>query len=1095
MARTLRFVILLLCLCQGAAWASIRITPPAIPEIDPGSYVTLPVRLAGNGEVTITLLPEAGWELVTSASTRTLQPGKEDVLFLTLRAPQHAEPGPVHAVEVRIRDAAGDVAVAAPTVRIRGLHRIRFILPAETVTPLDETARIEATLENDGNVPALVELTARDPLWRTSIEPPALTLAPDASMPVVIKIHPPSGTQSGFRYLLRLEARVKGMAEIVRTSGAVRFEGEQHTEAAAGRPPRLAFGVRLQATAGLTKGPSGIRTAIGWTVRPELGGDLSDYVRGRIDPGQWSGSVADPFESVPRNASISLWGDDWGLNLSTGSNGVTLSGRASTKPVQYSFGVGYRPLQDGPSYSAHGSAGGQLPGVRLDAAASWRASATNHVETARVSARSALSDSVSLNASVTAIGGSGVDGGYTVIPSVSADVLVSNPNFELRPRYQAYPTLGEYELSLSAGTKSLVPFGARGYASYAWPGATGTRSQLRTGATVFYSPARGLTLQLNGGFASAGGPNPTASWSVNPRVAFRTVFVGGVDLSGALSYEHTQPLVGAPPATDAWGIDAALALNGVRASVSADHRYRSASDRVAPLDRFTVAADASWDVGFDTTLGGSYALRADRQPVDLTRHAMALSWEQAWPYGLSSQLTLRHAIDQLPAGNTVYPDSLSVGVQLPPLPFLGLRLAAAYRVTAPYGVFAPATRFDHALRVGVGIRFDTEFDTPKAIVDVFGGRKIAKVEGQVFMDADGDGSFGAGDTPLTGVGLDLGPVDVVSGPDGRFQAYLPAGSYEVTTALGVPAGLGLPASLPLDVSRNERVTLAVPLRPVTTIAVSVFNDHDRDGRRSEDEIGIPHARVRISGALEAEGVADGRGTVVFRNIPAGRYLIAPTDDGLPPGYRPTGEPITLNVNPTDGPVATRLGASPPPKRVVTTFSSGDLSVFASPERRSVPAGGEVKVIARTAGNASQVWVLVDGVPFHLTNQDGAWVGFVAIPRDTEKGMQMITVTAVGASDKVTATFRLRVTDGPLVTARDVITSATEDVTFWVTTEYRASKVTLSLPDGSPMALEASDRRTWHGTAAGGFATGTYVLPVTVDGENRGDLRLVVEAPR
>lgn len=1086
---------LLVVLCvHASALGSLRVTPPSIPEADPGAYVTLPVRLTGSGEATISLTPTPGWRLVTSGSSRTLTDGEEQILFVTLQTPADAPPGPHSAVTVEVRDGTGAVVVATPQVRIREHTEVRWDTPPRMKAVLGETARVDTTLVNVGNVSVRVALEPTDRLWATSIDPTTVALLPGASTPVTVRIRPPDGTQAGFRYLWTIRARLDGAGSPISRSGIIEFEGRAPRHVA-GRAPSLTFGVGVHADATISHGPGGTTADVGWTVVPDLQGKLSDYVDGHFDAGSWSGSVADPFAVVPRTLSANLWGDDWTLNVSAGSQSVALSAASTGGEVQFGGGLGYRALQGGPSYSAQGSVGTRFPGVQLDASAAWRASPTEHVESARVSAQTAINDDISATASVTAVGISGGGTAYTVVPGLAAGLRLHYPLLEISPRYQGYPTLGEHRLMLSAETSAPTPFRVRGYAQYDLHSRGPTTANFRSTISGTLKPMSGLTLQLTGGYASAAGTSPLASWSVSPRVIWHGLLGDGWKLASSLSYEHVEPITGDAVPSDSWQIDSSVEYGDVRGAVGAGHLYRGASSGASPLERFEVSADVSWDAGVDTTLSASYDLRSDTRPVDLTRHALGVAWDQAWPLGIDSKMSLVHRIEQLPAGNVSFPDSLTLGVRFPPLEPLGLSITAAYRLTAPYGVFAADAKFNHALRVGVGVRLGASFETPSGIVDVFGGRKIGRVDGRVFLDSDADGVFGPGDTPLVGVGVSLGDAQEVSDDEGRFRALVGPGRYEIRTIYGVPEGLGLPETPSIDVGRNARLSVDVALRPVANVIVIVFDDRDRDGVRDASEVGIPYARLLLEGPVRFEGTADAHGAVQFRSVPSGRYQLEPAAAGLPKGYSVTSKSHALHVEANAGPVHTSLGAALPPRQILTTFTSGDLSVFATPEQRAIPAGGEMKVVARTSGEASRVWAELEGNSVEFTHAGGTWVGYIPISEAAGTGLVTVTVFAQADGEPVTTSIHFQVTDGPLATARNIAAFVGESAAVLITTAYRASAVQLLLTDGTTLPLVTSDHRTWTGSVVLDVPAGRHELPIVVDGRTQGTLTALVEEPR
>ena len=184
------------------------------------------------------------------------------------------------------------------------------------------------------------------------------------------------------------------------------------------------------------------------------------------------------------------------------------------------------------------------------------------------------------------------------------------------------------------------------------------------------------------------------------------------------------------------------------------------------------------------------------------------------------------------------------------------------------------------------------------------------VGGLVWNDLDGDGLQDPGETPLSGVRLDLSlpngdpatdrlgrvVTSVVTGPDGTYSFdFLPPGTYRVTATSpsGMIATLGLvDTSDPLvapgstDPNLNFAFRPAPVILPVVSVSVGdrVWNDLDGDGAQDPDEPGIVGVRLTIrntdgSPVVDVNGnpvtttTTGANGNYIFTNLPPGQYVV------------------------------------------------------------------------------------------------------------------------------------------------------------------------------------------------------------------------------
>jgi len=166
---------------------------------------------------------------------------------------------------------------------------------------------------------------------------------------------------------------------------------------------------------------------------------------------------------------------------------------------------------------------------------------------------------------------------------------------------------------------------------------------------------------------------------------------------------------------------------------------------------------------------------------------------------------------------------------------------------------------------------------------------LTGIEGTVFLDRDGDGFQGPGDTPLEGIAVRLSTgEETASGRDGTYKLEgLTPGEYAVSVN---PAALSerfrRADSMPRLVVLSDGLTETVdfPLRfrgeadtPLTRLEGRVFLDRDSNEKFSPGDTPLRSFRVRLDDLAETAG-RDGR--FVFTRIAPGAHVLVIRAEGL-----------------------------------------------------------------------------------------------------------------------------------------------------------------------------------------------------------------------
>ena len=194
-----------------------------------------------------------------------------------------------------------------------------------------------------------------------------------------------------------------------------------------------------------------------------------------------------------------------------------------------------------------------------------------------------------------------------------------------------------------------------------------------------------------------------------------------------------------------------------------------------------------------------------------------------------------------------------------------------------------------------------------------GFAEVAKIEGHVFHDVNGNGVLDPGETRLPNVTVTLSGTDELGAPvslttttnaTGEYKFIVPAGTYTVsynTADPDIPAPLG---SLTTATSFLFPVLSGMEVEDLDfgrdntgTVGDLVWSDVDGDGVRDAGEPGIGGVAVALYAdagftTLLASTVTSTSGAYLFAGLADGTYYVQVQSGSLPSGYSavPTGDP-------------------------------------------------------------------------------------------------------------------------------------------------------------------------------------------------------------
>ena len=233
-----------------------------------------------------------------------------------------------------------------------------------------------------------------------------------------------------------------------------------------------------------------------------------------------------------------------------------------------------------------------------------------------------------------------------------------------------------------------------------------------------------------------------------------------------------------------------------------------------------------------------------------------------------------------------------------------------------------------------GVGFDLAFDLPIPFLVTKG-----RIEGQAFIDRDGDGHFSPGDGELDRIVVATDQSEVSTDEKGmfRFPPFSP-GTYTIELQ-HLPPDAARASSIRIDLEAGEVAWVELPLAPVVPIPGVLFDDADQGGFLTEGEGGFAEVRVVLMDSQEvvAEAYTDLDGQFSILDVLPGQYTVTIDHTTLPPRFAfTTPEEMIIEVG-MEAPPTIQFGGYIKPREIVITFQPPMAEFIYEPER---PKAGE-----------------------------------------------------------------------------------------------------------------------------------------------------------
>lgn len=1076
---------------SGKATANVRVLGDPTGSAAAGSYATLLFPLEGNGTYDVEIEPPTGWTLVTRADEIALN--GTGYLSVTLRVPDLTPAGERFPIGLRLLDAEGNLTSAEGFVEVTRTADIAMQTPGELEGVLGHPLVFDIVVSNEGNARDTIHLLARHTHWDVAFDQVDVHLEPGERRRVRVTLRPTTRSNNGVRHIFRLEAISANDPDAVAAAEVVsRFYERGSIEAVADDRPRISMHVRTAAAVGLDIAGGNVEPSLKYSLAPSVSGELSDFVEGEASTNTLAGTMDAPFAQLPSSFSISLDGPNWSGSVDAGPRRYAVDAVMDLQGWKVSGGGSVSP----------GDIAGAVARIEsnqqhLDLAVTGRTSfhAERRTDSLTADYTVPLVDNVELALGATASGFAGSTGGdgYEVALGATQRLTYEEEAFDVTQSYSGVPLAGIHTVGLSGGTRVLQPLAVRARTSYS---VSPVANRWTSGATIFASPGAGITADVTGEVsvdngAALGG----VTYSVSPRVGWSGQPSDSLSVRTVARYGHGGVLSGSGTTWSLYQAGAQLGYLDFSLSAGAKYEVRVGSGDPSPESSLEATANASYNfaslIGVDSLLSATYSYEERYSNVTRVRHDLEVGWQHVWTPSVASKLSYERSID--PIGESGQ-EGMTLGLGFNDLFTPGLQLSAFYGISTPTSLLDFGAPYSHEIRIGLGYDLLVSFDTPRPIVDLFGGRRGGQVEGVAFIDQDLDGARDPHEEALAGVVVSLGSESATTDASGRYSMRVPDGQHEFDFPTGLPATVDLIGERRIDVEEDEIHQRPLAFAPVVSLTVHLFDDVNNNQVWDEGEGGIPFGGLVFEGPERRVVRTDGAGQAIVSGIVTGLYTILVSADHLPQGYRPTTDPVQISFRPDKRPEPLLLGAARPPRDVVTTFSRGALAIMPRALTSMVPRGAELEVEVLVQGEAERLVLVHQDRVTDLLFDGRRWLTRVRIPSDTPIGPLELRVRAEGAGRQVERPLFINVIDQPPFTATSVIVAVESEAELAVQTLFLAEEASVTMPDGQIVELTSADGYDWTGTWRAPLEASRSHAVLRVDGEELGEIPVAVVAP-
>lgn len=969
-------------------------------EARPGEYVTLAYEVEGRGTYDFEVEAPSGWTPVSKR--RTVKLDGSGFVPVSFKVPDLAPVGASPDIVLRSTTPAAPAVSAVGKVVVGRRVQVGLRAPEEQQTPLDRATSFKLVVTNLGNAPDTFKVSVPGSSRQTRVSPDNLSLAPGQSGSVDVTVVPEGTVSNGYQYYADAAVQSMNDAGVQSRSRTVVVYGEVNQVGSAAPDPSIQLKFRLGADADYTMSGAESRLDFRYSVRPEIGGQLSDYVNGTLPLGELSGSDE---RLLPSGLSfgVGLQGGSWNAAVNLGRRGGSLSGALKLGDWRLG-GAATVLLGSDTKFGLALRAKRPLPGGDLLLSGSTLFGGGGHTEflSGAYSLNLTPDLKLALGPSLTVSGGAGRTAlSFGLVQSLEWNA----PNFDLKESYQGSLN-GVHAFGLTGGMRQVRPFGVRG-ASTVQIDPTGLT--WRSSALLLASPLQNLNATLGGVYQVSTLPYGSSYFSITPTLSY-AFQVGGGNAALSASYTYLQPLPAPLGASQAAAVGAAFSIGSWSLAAAG-------SWGVAPIDgvrqtRYGAQVGVGLAIGEHDQIKANYSF--DRV-LDLSdRQTIEAAWAHQWSSKIESQLSYSRGAFMKSGQDPQHPESVKLTLALNDvLPSTTLRLG--YGVRAEGGLFGggPITQI---ISAGVGYDLGFGFKTPAPVVNLFGGRIGGELSGTLYADTNLNGARDEGEAPMPGVTLRFGDQTVTTDAAGHYALRVPTGSYAAEAIGGLPSDFDLAGRVTVTVAANAQVKQDLALASINTIEALLFDDENGNGLPDPGEIALPYASVNVTGPVTKAARADGRGMVRVSGVPVGRYTVSLDPANLPERFAVTTQPVAVELKKGERAVPIALGAALPAKAQVTTFTSGAIALMGRISQPNVLPGATVTTTLRVQGEATKITLRAFDQTVEVGGSGSDRQATFKVPGNTAPGEYDVQVTAENGSANRVLTLKVNVSAAPTASA-------------------------------------------------------------------------------